>query len=215
MTPRATHALRLVEWLLFAAGGVLAAWCLVVVGRAEYYARLPIPAPAPPAVPGARARPDVPPPAPVIPAGGWVARLEAPELGLSATVLEGSDDATLSRAAGHIEGTPLPGERGNIGIAGHRDTTFRPLRRVKVGDELTLTTAGHSSRYRVSSTFIVDPDDVYVLDPTDRPALTLVTCYPFHFIGHAPRRFIVRADLVDDEPRLAARETAVAAERLR
>ena len=106
-----------------------------------------------------------------------------------------------SRGSGHIEDTPFPGERGNVGIAGHRDTTFRALRRIHIGDPLEFTTASRLYRYRITKTMIVGPDDVYVLDPTPEPALTLVTCYPFEFIGHAPRRFIVRAELVGDEVR--------------
>src|SRR5262249_19044404 len=110
--------------------------------------------------------------------------------------LEGSDDGTLRRGAGHIEDTPFPGEAGNIGIAGHRDTIFRQLKRAKPGDALELTTADRIYQYRVTKTLIVNPDDVYVLDRTDRPTLTLVTCYPFEYIGHAPRRFIVQAELI-------------------
>src|SRR6185436_16914407 len=122
--------------------------------------------------------------------------------GLAATVLEGSDDGTLARAAGHIEDTAMPGESGNVGIAGHRDTIFRPLRRIRVGDELVMTTVDRVLRYRVSKTSIVNPDDVYVLDPTDQSVMTLVTCYPFEFIGHAPRRFVVRSELVKEEARV-------------
>jgi len=128
-------------------------------------------------------------------AGALLGRLEAPSVHMSAVVLEGSDDGTLSRGAGHIEDTPFPGQSGNIGIAGHRDTVFRPLRNIKVGDPLALTTANRTYRYRVSKTLIVGPDDVYVLDPTKDPTLTLVTCYPFDFIGHAPKRFIIQATL--------------------
>jgi sortase A len=126
-------------------------------------------------------------------------RLSAPSVKLSTVVLEGSDDKTLSRGSGHIEDTPFPGEPGNVGIAGHRDTIFRALRNIHVGDTLEYRSADRLYRYRISKTMIVGPDDVYVLDPTPQPALTLVTCYPFEFIGHAPRRFIVRADLVDEE----------------
>ena len=114
-------------------------------------------------------------------------------------VLEGGDDATLSRGSGHIEDTPFPGQPGNVGIAGHRDTTFRALRHIRIGDALEFKTADRLYRYRISKTMIVGPDDVYVLDPTQAPALTLVTCYPFEFVGHAPRRFIVRAELVGEE----------------
>jgi len=84
-------------------------------------------------------------------------------------------------------------------IAGHRDTTFRALRRIHLGDTLEFKTADRVYRYRISKTWIVGPDDVYVLDPTPQPALTLVTCYPFEFVGHAPNRFIVRAELVGEE----------------
>jgi sortase A len=182
---------------MFVTGGALAVWCLLVVVRAGYYSRLPVP-------PAQRTLPDesaAASPAPSLKTGAWIARLEAPSIQLAATVLEGSDDATLMRAAGHIEETALPGRPGNIGIAGHRDTIFRPLRHAKVGDELTLTTPDRVFRYRISETRIVGPKDVYVLDPTPRPAMTLVTCYPFEFIGHAPKRFIVRADLLREEVR--------------
>jgi sortase A len=107
----------------------------------------------------------------------------------------------LNRAAGHIEGTALPGEAGNVGIAGHRDTVFRPMRNLRAGAPLTLTTRDRVLHYRVSGTAIVDPDAVSVLDAKDHPTLTLVTCYPFNFIGPAPRRFVVFADLVNSEKR--------------
>ncbi len=142
--------------------------------------------------------------APAPAAGTMLGRLEAPSVKLSTAVLEGSDDATLSRGSGHIEDTPFPGQPGNVGIAGHRDTTFRALRNIHLGDALEFKTADRLYRYRISKTMIVGPDDVYVLDPTPQPALTLVTCYPFEFVGHAPRRFIVRADLVGEEDRRRA-----------
>jgi len=128
-------------------------------------------------------------------------RLEAPSVKLSTVVLEGSDDGTLSRGSGHIEDTPLPGQPGNVGIAGHRDTTFRALRHIHIGDPLNYKTADRLYRYRITKTMIVGPDDVYVLDPTPGPALTLVTCYPFEFIGHAPNRFIIRAEQIGEEAR--------------
>src|SRR4029079_19604540 len=96
---------------------------------------------------------------PVPAAGTMLGRLEAPSVKLSTAVLEGSDDATLSRVSGHIEDTPFPGQPGNVGIAGHRDTVFRPLRRIKVGDPLEITTADRTYRYRINKTLIVGPDD--------------------------------------------------------
>jgi sortase A len=129
--------------------------------------------------------------------GRWLGRLEAPRLGLSATVLEGSDDDTLSRAAGHVESTADPGRRGNVAIAGHRDTVFRPLQLAKLGDDIQLVTADSVYAYRITRIIVVNPSDVYVLDDVGRPLLTLITCYPFGFVGAAPQRFIAQADLVD------------------
>ncbi len=131
-----------------------------------------------------------------IAAAGLIGRLEIPRLGLSAMVMEGDGAATLRRAVGHIEGTALPGRPGNIGLSGHRDTFFRPLRNIRPNDVITLTTLLGEFRYRVLSTAIVPPSDVAVLAPAPNEILTLVTCYPFYFVGPAPRRFIVRAERV-------------------
>jgi sortase A len=125
-----------------------------------------------------------------------IGRLEAPRLHLSTLVLEGDQASDLRLGAGHIPGTSLPGDAGNVGIAAHRDTFFRSLRNVVRDDEIVLTTAGHAYRYRVTSTEIVSPAAVSVLRSQGLPELTLVTCYPFRYIGPAPRRFIVHARLV-------------------
>jgi len=109
-------------------------------------------------------------------------------------VIEGDDAADLKLAPGHIPGTALPGQHGNIGIAAHRDTFFRPLRFIRKGDLIGLTTLTGTYRYRVVSTQIVTPDDVQVLGPTKTDTLTLVTCYPFYYVGSAPKRFILRAE---------------------
>ena len=122
-------------------------------------------------------------------------RIEVPRINLSAVAREGVDTRTLRGAVGHIPGTALPGERGNAGFAAHRDTFFRPLRDVRKGDEVIVTTSRGVYRYSVTGTRVVDPDDVTVLDPTRDTALTLVTCYPFDYVGSAPQRFIVRASL--------------------
>jgi sortase A len=198
--------LRWLERALVAVGVALAVWSALIVAQADFFSTLPAPRRAAIArLPGeepsnAATRSTVAGHA-TLRAGDWVARIEVPRIDLSATVLEGSDDATLSRAAGHIEDTALPGTMGNAGIAAHRDTIFRPVRNVKVGDVMTVTTADGVYDYRVDRTMIVNPEDVYVLDPTDHATLTLVTCYPFTFIGHAPQRFIVRASLVAKRPR--------------
>ncbi len=120
-------------------------------------------------------------------------RIEIPRLGLFAPVREGAEGETLRVAVGHIGGTALPGEKGNAGLAAHRNTFFRPLRDVKVGDQVVVTTAGSAFEYRVESIAVVDPTDVSVLDPTPKETLTLVTCYPFDWVGDAPQRLIVKA----------------------
>ena len=128
--------------------------------------------------------------------GGVIGRIEVPRLSLSVIVAEGVDTATLQRAAGHIPGTALPGQPGNIGISGHRDTFFRPLRNIQQHDIITVTTLHGVYRYRVVSIKVTGPSDVAVLDPGKNEILTLVTCHPFYFVGSAPDRFIVRAERV-------------------
>jgi len=125
--------------------------------------------------------------------GDPIGRIEIPRLKVSAMVLEGAAPEVLRVAVGHINGAALPGARGNVVLAAHRDTLFRPLRAVKPGDEVVVTTAYGKFRYFVDSTEIVDPKDIRVLGPTPDPQLTLVTCYPFSYIGAAPKRFIVHA----------------------
>lgn len=127
---------------------------------------------------------------------GLIGRIEISRLGLSAIIMEGTGHTTLRRAAGHISGTALPGQPGNVGISGHRDTFFRPLRNIRANDMITLTTLRGEYRYRVVSTKVVSPSDVRVLASSPNEVLTLVTCYPFYFVGPAPYRFIVRAERV-------------------
>ena len=141
------------------------------------------------------ARPAAPRPRPAD--GTALGRLEIPRLNVSAIVRAGSDSRTLRLAVGHIGGTSLPGEPGNIGLAAHRDTFFRRLGEIRPDDLVRLVTAEGTYVYRVEDTQVVEPHDTWVLNPTDEPALTLVTCYPFRYVGSAPRRFIVRAHLDD------------------
>jgi sortase A len=129
-----------------------------------------------------------------LPTGSLIGSLDIPRLRLSAVIAEGDDDATLKAAIGHLPDTPLPWHEGNSALAGHRDTFFRPLQHVRVGDELRVSTVRGDFRYQVRDTMVVGPNDVWVLDPTDRPTLTLITCYPFGYVGKAPRRFIVKAE---------------------
>jgi sortase A len=132
---------------------------------------------------------------------GWLA---IPRLHLSAAIAQGDDAAILGAAIGHLPDTPLPWQDGNSALAAHRDTLFRALKDIRVGDDLHLATAFGEFAYRVRDTMIVGPQDLWVLDPTERPTLTLITCYPFQYLGRAPRRFVVRADAVPDRAHAAS-----------
>ena len=122
-----------------------------------------------------------------------IGRLSIPRLHLSAMVREGTDRDTLMLAIGHIPATALPGEAGNVGVAGHRDTFFRGLKDLKTNDEIRFSTLGGNFKYVVESLIIVEPDNIGVLAGSSENVLTLVTCYPFSYIGSAPKRFVVRA----------------------
>jgi sortase A len=207
------RGLELALWL-----GALGAlgWCaFVVIERRLYQARQerilqeeiqaraaakqipPAPAPAPAPTPReevAAAEPAwvMPPPAPA--RGAALGRLEIPRLKLSGIICEGTDDATLRVSIGHIPGTALPSAGGsNVALAGHRDSFFSELGRLHRDDIVRLTTPEGMREYRVEWRGIVAAEDTEVLDPSLSPSLTLVTCYPFHYIGAAPRRYIVRA----------------------
>jgi len=130
-----------------------------------------------------------------------IGRIEIPRLNVRAVVKEGVDSKTLRRAVGHVPGTALPGEVGNVAFAAHRDTFFRGLRDVRKDDRITVETFDREFQYVVDSTQIVNPKDVQVLRPTQEAVLTLVTCYPFNYVGNAPKRFIVRARQVSSNIR--------------
>jgi sortase A len=204
----AKKPLRRILWwtqrALFAAGVLLLGWCAFVlvgarsfqqaeqrrlegllavgagVNREARQSRLPAP-------------PDWPPPAV---SRGMIGRIDIPRLGLSAMVIEGVGATTLRHAVGHVPGTALPGQPGNVCISGHRDTFFRPLRNIRQDDIITVTTVFGEYRYRVLSTRIVRPSNVAVLAAGGNETLTLITCYPFYFVGPAPSRYIVRAERV-------------------
>ncbi|HVZ23197.1 MAG TPA: class D sortase [Vicinamibacterales bacterium] len=194
--PHARRVARWLQWLLLAVGVVSLGYYGYVQTEARLYQDYenrqldailqsgPRHAEAPEA--GRAARHEPPP-------GTVLGRIEIPRLHVSAIVRVGSDARTLRLAVGYIPGTALPGEPGNVGLAGHRDTFFRQLRRIKLRDEIRIVTPRGTYRYRVERTRVVDPQDVWVLNPTVQPMLTLVTCYPFTYIGSAPQRFIVRA----------------------
>jgi sortase A len=125
--------------------------------------------------------------------GSVIGEIQIPRLALKAVISEGDSAAILQRAVAHIPGTPLPGEIGNVALAGHRDTFFRSLRNIRPGDGITLVTPDRSFLYRVRSTAVVPPTDMQVLQSSGGRELTLITCYPFDYVGSAPNRFVVRA----------------------
>jgi sortase A len=139
-----------------------------------------------------------------------LAILRIPKIDVEVPVFNGTDDLTLNRGVGRILGTARIGQPGNLGIAGHRDGFFRPLQNMIVGDLIELDRPGHTDRYAVSGIKIVTPEDISVLDSTPIPTLTLVTCYPFYFVGHAPKRYIVTASLeTTQESDLGAHEESI------
>jgi LPXTG-site transpeptidase (sortase) family protein len=131
--------------------------------------------------------------------GEVLGRISVKRLGVSVIVMEGLTPKILRRGVGHVPGTALPGEIGNVALAGHRDTFFRPLEGIKLDDEILITTTASTARYRVDSVKVVDLNDVEVLAPATTSTLTLITCYPFYFVGLAPRRFIVHASRIPSD----------------
>lgn len=129
-----------------------------------------------------------------------IGRLEIPRLEIKAIIREGDDDATLRHAVGHISSTAAPGEVGNVALAAHRDTFFRPLRNIRKNDRIIVSTLDGTYEYLVQTTKIVSPSDVSVLKASAEKELTLVTCYPFYYVGSAPRRFVVHATQVGAIP---------------
>jgi sortase A len=132
--------------------------------------------------------------------GELFGKLTIPSIGVSAIILEGDDDATLRHAVGHIPGTSLPDGSGTVGLAAHRDTFFRDLGRLHENEMIVIETPAGTYHYRVATISIVGPDNVDVLRPQGRAALTLVTCYPFHYIGSAPQRYVVTAWRAPEAP---------------
>jgi len=129
--------------------------------------------------------------------GETLAVLRIPSRNIEVPVFDSIDETALNRGSGHVDGTSLPGERGNVAIAAHRDGFFRNLEDIEIGDEIELTAIDRRQVFRVSQLDIVDPLDISVLAPSEDTVITLITCYPFYYIGSAPERFIVRATLIN------------------
>jgi sortase A len=138
---------------------------------------------------------------PILTEGDVIGEIQVPRLGLNVMVVQGDSTASLRRAVGHLSESALPGEWGNVALAGHRDTFFRPLRDIRLGDEIRFKTRERNFAYLVESIEVVAPTDIRVLEPSTGHDLTLLTCFPFYYVGPAPRRFVVRAHQVDALPR--------------
>jgi sortase A len=132
-----------------------------------------------------------------IPPGGLIGRLDIPRLDISAPVEAGEDEGVLDAAVGYLADTPLPWKPGNSAFAAHRDRLFRPLQRIRVGDDIQLSTIHGKLQYKVSRTLIVNPNDLWVLDHSPDADLTLITCFPFQYVGNAPKRFVVQARKIE------------------
>ena len=147
---------------------------------------------------------------PILAEGDVIGEIQVPRLGLDVMVVQGDSPASLRRAVGHLSESALPGEWGNVALAGHRDTFFRPLRDIRLGDEIRFKTRERNFAYLVESIEVVAPTDIRVLDPSTGHDLTLLTCFPFYYVGPAPKRFVVRAHQVDALPQVPpARDIAV------
>ena len=184
--------------IVFAAGVLLLAYAAyVLVDERLYQARelnrldheRQVVLDAAPGIPAPSSRVAVPPPTD----GTSIGEIRIRRLGVSVVVVQGESEAILERAVGHLARTALPGNEGNVVLAGHRDTFFRPLKDIREGDRITLRTAEHDFEYVVESTSIVNPTDVGVIEPSGGHTLTLITCFPFYYVGPAPNRFIVLA----------------------
>ena len=209
---RVPRSLRWLEQLCLTAGAAALLWCGFILTEAALAQRnakyaLDI---AIAVEEFTKTRPETSvPPAPRhrVDVGSAIAALSIPRVQLSTIVLHGADAHTLQHGPGHLEHTAFPGETGNIVIAGHRDSFFRPLRNIRLDDDIFLDTSGGQFHYRVTSIRVVGPRDVSVIATTSDQVLTLITCYPFWMFGHAPDRFIVRAARVEEgaPPLLEAR----------
>jgi sortase A len=186
--------LRIVEWLLLAVAVVCLEWYglrMYEIHRRQAAASVAL----------ERSLSNPPPAADAdsstIPPDGLIGRLDIPRLNISAPVEAGEDNDVLDFAVGYLPDTPLPWKPGNSAFAAHRDRLFRPLERIRVGDDIRLSTIHGVLQYKVSRTLIVNPEDLWVLDPRPDANLTLITCFPFRYVGNAPRRFVVQARKIE------------------
>ena len=196
MTRTPTPLLQRAEWGLLLTGVALLSWSAIVIVDAKHQqGQLRVALDRTLDAPAQAASPPT-----ALKRGALVGSLQIPRLKLSAMVVEGDNDKTLKRGVGHLPDTPLPWEKGNSALAGHRDTFLRAMRDISAGDEIRLTTPHGAFTYRVREIAIVMPDNLTGLSLTDDSSLTLITCYPFSYVGNAPKRFVVRAVRTRTQP---------------
>jgi sortase A len=196
MAGKGTSTLRLLQWVLLAVGAACASWygwTTLEIHRHQEEARQAIDrfVIEPPPPPNVEPAPELPPEDTRV-----IGQIDIPSVRLSAVVVDTDDDDALGFAVGYLPDTPPPWQSGNSAFAAHRDGLFRPLQDVRAGDEISLTTRHGQIQYRVIRTLIVRAKDVWVLGPLPQVDLTLITCFPFTYVGHAPKRFIVQAEKV-------------------
>ena len=199
---KALTAVRAASWILVLAGVGFLAYAGYVTADAAIYQRIqsakfasPKPSPISTTAHGSRTQPRR-----SLAPGEVIGEIQVPRLNMKAVVVEGDSPRILRRAVGHVPATPLPGDYGNVALAGHRDTFFRPLRNIRLGDEVTFDALGQTLRYEVTSMQVVSPDEIRVLAPSAGKELTLITCFPFTYVGAAPNRFVVRASQIVETP---------------
>ena len=202
-TPRRTKFLRAACYLFFAFGILALGYAGIVFADAHLYQAAEV----------QKFERLAPPPVPrILTEGDVLGELQVPRLGLNDIVVQGDSDADLRRAVGHLSNSAMPGDRGNVALAGHRDTFFRPLRDINLGDEIKFKTRERTYEYVVESIEVVAPTDLRVLESSARHDLTLLTCFPFHYVGPAPKRLVVRAREVEGVVREEPAKTSAAKE---
>ena len=191
-----------ISWTLLFAGALLLGYCAYVIADTYTYQRVESAKFDLPKLPMTSASPlsEARSPEPTYALGEVLGQMEVPRLAMRVVVVEGDSPKLLRRAAGHIPGTAFPGESGNAALAGHRDSLFRPLRNIRLGDTVAFDFRGRRLRYEVQSSQVVSPDETGVLLSTDSKELTLITCFPFSYVGPAPNRYVLRARQIAESP---------------
>jgi sortase A len=196
----AARAVLRASWIAIVSGAALLAYVVYVTADTAVYQRIQMKSLASAKPDFALPEPGQSPPARTIAIGDVIGEIGVPRLGMKAIVVEGDSPPILRRAVGHVPGTALPGESGNTALAGHRDTLFRPLRNIRLGDLVTFDFPGRQLRYEVQSAQVVSPEETGVLLSNGSKELTLITCFPFAFVGSAPSRYVIRARQVEETP---------------